>query len=191
MTSERRSAFLTPRPQRIVGQTPEQWSAETRVLFDAVVPAAGGAAKPVTLPSVIAQHPTYLAPYLGWAKAIALRGVLPPRANALLTLRTAWHCDSGFEWAVHARSAPLRGALTADEVARVLSGHDDPAWAPLDSLLLQAADQLCTQHGLTDETYAALAEMLEPAALLEVAFVVGHYTMLSLVANLAGVPPVA
>jgi alkylhydroperoxidase family enzyme len=179
---------FTSRPLRIAAQTPDEWSDDTRALLDAVVPANASAAKPVTLPSVIARHPTFLAPYLEWAKAIALRGVLPPRANAMLTLRTAWHRDSEFEWAVHARSAPLRGALTPAETERVAVGPAADGWSVLDALLLRAADELCTRHSITNDTYTQLAEHLDVAALLEIAFVVGHYTMLSLVANTAGVP---
>ena len=182
---------MTARPLRIPGQAPEDWTDTTRAQLAGVVSTTpGDAPKPVHLPSVIAHHPTFLGPYLEWAKAIALRGVLAPRTNALLALRTAWHRGSEFEWGVHANGAMSRGLLTATEVAAV--GSDDLAagqWSPDDALVLRAADELCTSATIDDRTWAELSRRHSPDALLEITFVVGHYTMLSLVANTAGVPP--
>ena len=113
---------MADRPRRIPGQTPEQWSDATRALLDGVVQTTpGDASRPVHLPSVIAHHPTFLGPYLEWAKAVALRGVLPQRTNALIALRTAWHRRSEFEWGVHANGALTRGLLTVDEIGTVLA----------------------------------------------------------------------
>jgi 4-carboxymuconolactone decarboxylase len=182
---------VTARPRRIPGQQPHEWSDDTRAHLDAVVQTVPGApSKPVHLPAVIAHHPTFLGPYLEWAKAIALRGVLPARANAILALRTAWHRRSAFEWGVHANGAIARGLLTAGEVAAlaVPEGASDEAWDRPDALLLRAADDLCTTDTIDDDTWAALAGHHPPDALLEIVFVVGHYTMLSMVANAAGVP---
>ena len=182
---------MPDRPLRIPGQAPAEWSDETRTLLDSVVSTTPGAApRPVHLPSVIAHHPTLLGPYLEWAKAIALRGVLPARSNALLAVRTAWHRRSEFEWGVHANGAIARGLLTTTEVA-ALADPDlaTAAWSPADALLLRAVDELCTIDTIHDATWAELAREHDADALLEITFVVGHYTMLSLVANTAGVRP--
>jgi alkylhydroperoxidase family enzyme len=176
-----------PRPQRIPGQAPAAWSDATRSELERLVPTAGG--RPLHLPSVIAHHPTFLGPYLEWAKAIALRGVLSPRENALLALRTALRCASEFEWGVHAQTAIQRAGLTPGEVAAVARGPEASGWSAREAALLRAADELHDQHAIGDATWAALASDRDPAARLEVAFVVGHYTMLSMVANSAGVPP--
>jgi hypothetical protein len=41
---------------------------------------------------------------------------------------------------------------------------------------------------LTDETFAALRDRSSDAEIVEIIFVVGNYTMLSMVANATGVP---
>ena len=84
----------------------------TKAEFDAVV-SVGVKGRPVHLPAVIAHHPTYLSPYLTWAKAISLHGVLSTRDNALLALRVGLLCRSEVEWGVHAQSAPARAGLDA------------------------------------------------------------------------------
>ena len=175
------------RPARIRAQTPDEWSDATRAEFADVAPAAAGA-RPLHLPAVIAHHPTFLGPSLTWAKAVALAGVLPRRDAALVALRTAWRCGSEFEWGVHAESAVARHGVTAAEVARVPAGAGEPGWPARDAALLQAVDELQDDRTITDATWTALGEWYDDAARLEIAFVVGHYTMLSMVANSAGVP---
>ena len=179
---------MEPRPVRIAPQQPHEWSDDTRAELAGVVP-TGGSTRPVHLPGVIAHHPTLLAPYLVWAKAIALHGVLRPRDNALLALRTAVQCRSAFEWGVHADSAPARAGLTAHEIDAIGAGPAHETWSVRDAALLQAADDLHDQGSVTDETWAVLARDHDEAALLEIVFVVGHYTMLSMVANSSGVAP--
>src|SRR6476469_4652902 len=57
------------REVRIAGQEPDDWSAWTRAEFAAVDEAS---LRRLHLPSVLARHPTFLPPYMTWAKAIAL-----------------------------------------------------------------------------------------------------------------------
>ncbi len=174
------------RTVRIAGQAPEDWSESTRAEFAGVDEAARHR---LHLPSVIATHPTFLPPYMTWAKAVALSGVLERRDNALLALRTGFRCDSEFEWGVHAETAVQRAGLSADEVARVAAGPDAVGWSQRDAALLRAADDLQDVHTISDATWQELGEFFTPDALLEVAFVCGHYTMLSMVANTVGVRP--
>jgi 4-carboxymuconolactone decarboxylase len=182
---------VAPRPNRVPGQPPEEWSDATRAEFGGVAATGtpAGERKPLHLPAVVAHHPSFLSPYLVWAKAVALDGVLPRRDAAILSLRTALRCGSEFEWGVHAESAVARHGLTAEEVARVAAGADAPGWSSHEAALVRAADELHDANAIGDETWAALGERYDDAARLEVAFVVGHYTMLSMVANTAGVPP--
>ena len=173
------------RPVRIPGQRPDQWSDETRAVFDTTVGA--GRSRPLHLPAVIAHHDALIGPYIEWAKAVALTGTLDPRPTALLALRCAWNCESAFEWGVHAERAIVAGALTAAEIERVGLG---PAagWAEHDAALLQAADDLRAEASIGAAAWATLREHHDTEQLVEITIVVGHYTMLSMIANTAGVP---
>jgi len=184
-------------PSRIPPQPPEDWSPATREEFGRVEPVrtpgppgqTGPAARPLHLPSVIAHHPTLLSPYLVWAKAIALGGTLERRDATLLALRTAFRCDSEFEWGVHGETAVLRSGLTRDEVRRVASGPDDPAWSAREASLLRAVDELHDRQTISDDTWNSLGHDYDDAARIEIVFVVGHYTMLSMLANSVGAAP--
>ena len=182
------SAGMTERPERIAPLAPVDWDDATRAELGGVV-GVGGNPRPVHLPAMIARHPTYLAPYLGWAKTVALHGVLSSRHNELITLRTSYLCRSEFEWGVHAEYARQPGCLTEDEVAAIVVGPDGGTWSPTERALLLAADELHHDAEVSDATWAVLAAELDLPALLEVVFVAGHYTMLSMVANSAGLPP--
>ena len=135
----------------------------------------------------IAHHADLLDPFLGFASALATRGALPRRASELLALRAAWNCRSEFEWGHHARYARAAG-LSETEIDAIPVGPAAPGWSEADRALLCAADELHAQKAITEATWSALASRWNPAQLVEIAFVVGQYTMLSMVAGALRVP---
>ena len=174
------------RTVRIAGQAPEDWSESTRAEFAGVDEAARHR---LHLPSVIATHPTFLPPYMTWAKAVALSGVLERRDNALLALRTGFRCDSEFEWGVHAETAVHAGRARRRRSGPGRGGPRRPGLVATRRGAARAADELQDVHTISDATWEELGEFFTPDARLEVAFVCGHYTMLSMVANTVGVRP--
>jgi alkylhydroperoxidase family enzyme len=135
----------------------------------------------------IAHHPALLEPFLGFAQAIALRGVLSRRVSELLALRAAWNSRSAFEWGHHVVFARAAG-LREEEIDRIATGPAHPGWTEADRLLLEAADELHAEQDLSDATWSKLREHMSAAEPVEIPFVVGQYTMLSMVANATGVP---
>ena len=139
--------------------------------------------EPAQTMQILARQPDLLSPFLGWAAALALNGTLPKRDHEILALRVAYNCASDYELAEHAEYA--RGAgLTEEEIARIATV--DYAWSEDDAVLIRAADELDSLSRLEDATFAALAARYDDAQLVELLFVIGQYTMLSLVANAAG-----
>ena len=137
--------------------------------------------------AVLAHAPPLLGPFLGWAAALAREGALSPRHHELLALRTSYRCSSPFEWGEHAGYARLAG-LSDEEIGRVASVGDLRVWAPAEAALLVAADELCAGCAVSDGAWAELTSHFDARALVEIPFVVGQYTMLSMVANGLGVP---
>jgi alkylhydroperoxidase family enzyme len=184
--------------ERIPGLEPAAWNAAVRdALAPTVAPVAalearepgaaeGATPRPLNILTVIAHQPTLLRPFLGWASALVLDGVLARRDHELLALRTAANCASPFEWGHHAVYARAAG-LSDQELDRVARGPDADGWGPADADLLRAADELHASRTVSDATWARLAERYDEGALVELCFVVGQYTMLSMLANAAGV----
>ena len=175
---------------RIAKLQPDQWDEQVRTLLTPTLGPvaglegreAGEERKPLDILLVLAHDPKVLGPFLAWAAALVFDGELSRRDHELLALRTAANCASDFEWAHHAVYARAAG-LDEDEIARVAAGPNAVGWDPADAALLRAADELHVSKTIADATWERLAERLTPAALVEVPWVVGQYTMLSMVAN--------
>ena len=116
-----------------------------------------------------------------------MQGVLSRRDSELLALRTSLNCGSPFEWGHHVEYGLAEG-LSPEDLVGITRGPEHPAWSPRDRLLLRACDELHAQQKLSDDTYEGLREELDEAQIVELTFVVGNYTMLSMVANATGVP---
>jgi 4-carboxymuconolactone decarboxylase len=140
---------------------------------------------PARTMAILARQPELLSPFLGLAAALALQGVLSHRDHELLALRVASKCGSEFEWIEHVEYARA-ASLTEDEIARVANPVDDGTWTEAERALLCAADELATDYDVNDATWAILSRHYDQPELVEILFVVGQYTMLSMVANAAG-----
>jgi 4-carboxymuconolactone decarboxylase len=171
------------------------WSDQTRNLLGGM-PEPGGETEDQSnatrggAPNIlmtISHHPTLLEPFLGFTATLAMRGELTRRDSEILALRAAWNCASPFEWGHHVLYARAAG-LTEEEIEWIADRPGAEALAAKDQLLLRAADQLHEQKTIEDATWEALAEEFTSAQLVELTFVVGNYTMLSMVANATGVP---
>jgi 4-carboxymuconolactone decarboxylase len=171
-----------------------EWSPEVAALLggtrDRVAVLEGGtpSERPKTLNILrtLAHHPKLLGPFLGFATVIGQDGALPRRDSELLALRASWNCRSEFEWGHHVEYARVAG-LSDEEIARIPRGPSSKGWSEADRALLLAADQLHAAQQIRNEVWAQLAARYSEAQLVEIPFVVGQYTMLSMVANSTGV----
>jgi 4-carboxymuconolactone decarboxylase len=184
---------VTSFPGRLPGLAPEQWSDEVASLLASTLGpvselegSAGEPRRPLPILPVIAHQDRLLGPFLAWASAIALQGVLSRRDSELLALRVAVLCDSDFEWDHH-RVYALAAGLSDEEIARVVLGPTAEGWSAVSAALLRAADELHATTTISAPTWADLVSFYDPPALVEIIFVVGQYTMLSMLANAAGV----
>lgn len=145
---------------------------------------------PIPTVAVLAHTPRLFGPFLGWASAIALEGALSKRDHELVALRAIHHCQSEFERVEHAEFAREAG-ITQAELALLArdDGPDAPEWAEHEAALLRAADELAKSCSISDATWAALARHYSAGQLVEIPFVAGQYTMLSMVANALAIGP--
>jgi alkylhydroperoxidase family enzyme len=168
---------------RIPIPEPGELRADAEQLVAAIAPPGR---EPARTMAILARQPDLLSPFLGWAAALALNGVLPNRDHELLALRVASNCKSEFEWVEHVEYARNAG-LTDAEIESVPKPIEAGNWTEAEQALLRAADELHQTHNVNDETWATLARHYDQPALVELLFVIGQYTMLSMVANAAGI----
>lgn len=117
---------------------------------------------------------------------VLLTGRLPARDRELLILRTGHRTNAAYEVHQHERIA-ARSGVTAEEIARVRSGPDEPGWDPFDAALLRAADELHDDARISDATWAQLAPRYDEQQLIEVCMTVGQYHLVAFTLNSLGV----
>ena len=128
---------------------PEPAPGELRADVEALLPLiARPGGKPASTMVVLARSPDLLSPFLGWAAALALNGVLSNRDHELLALRAAANCGSAFEWDEHVEYARNAG-LTDVEIESVPKAIEVGSWTEAERALLRAADELHTTHDVS------------------------------------------
>jgi alkylhydroperoxidase family enzyme len=169
----------TPR----IAPVPEhEWSPEQR---EALAPYAERK-QLYNIYTTLGRVPEALKAFVAWGGFVLRQSSLPERERELLILRVGWSCRAGYEWAQHARIG--RGAgLTAEELTGIKHGPSWERWSEQDRLLLTAADELGAAHFVSDATWNALAQRFSERQLMDIVFVVGHYTQVCMILNTFGV----
>lgn len=121
------------------------------------------------------------------AHVLGPTSTLPPRDRELLILRTAWLCQSEYEWAQHVQIGRKAG-VTAAEIGYCRLGPEAPGCPPFDAALLRAADELHAGQRIADATWAALATRYDTLQLMDVVFAVGQYTLIAMALKTFGTP---
>jgi alkylhydroperoxidase family enzyme len=111
-------------------------------------------------------------------------GSITLRQRELVILRTTALAGAEYEWGVHVAffgeaagfdAAALRAVVHADA--------GDPAWAPEESALLKACDELHATARISDPTWTVLRQHFDNSQLVEVLVLAGLYRMVSYVIN--------
>jgi 4-carboxymuconolactone decarboxylase len=129
--------------------------------------------------ATLVRHPGLFRRWLPFGGKL-LAGKLPPLDREILILRTGVNCRTDYEFGQHVVIARSVG-VTDEDVRAIVKGIGP------DPLLIAAADELHRDSVLSDETWAALAERYDDKQLMEVPFLVGHYHMVGMLLNSAGV----
>jgi alkylhydroperoxidase family enzyme len=173
---------------RIPPLPPEEWGSDPDLkrILEAV---PGGVSRRLgdnNIFPTFARHPDFFRAWLPFGGFLLTAGKLPGRDRELLILRTAVRCRSSYEWGQHVRIS-LDGGVDRETIDRVLEGPEAEDWSEHDAALLRAADELHDDSRISDATWERLAETYGQQELIEVAMVVGHYTMLAGALNSFGV----
>lgn len=126
-------------------------------------------------------------PYVFWNSRLMPRGKLPRWQTEAIILRTAWLCESEYEWTQH-RAIGRSAGLTKEQVAAAGAEPSSELFDEQTRVMLAGVDELLTSHKLSDATYEALRADLPPKLILEYVMLVGTYAALAGSLNTFGVP---
>lgn len=110
-----------------------------------------------------------------------LRGnQLDPILREVLILRTAVLIGSNYEWHQHQKIA-LRLGMPEDTIEKIRTGAVTSE--PDVDLFMNCANELITDHRLTDDTWNQMMSRFELTYVLDAIFTVGAYTALGMALN--------
>jgi 4-carboxymuconolactone decarboxylase len=164
---------------------PDAMSPEQRLVFDAVVSGPRGR---FVGPLRAAIHSPELADrWQRLGEFLRYRTILPPKLSELAILVTARRWNSELEWGIHARAARAAG-LSETVIAALRVGaapdFDDPAEAEVYAF----ARELQMTGQVPDDVYAAVLARWQARGAVELAGVIGYYTMVSMTLNVHRIP---
>jgi len=134
------------------------------------------------------RHPRALAAFRVWATYVMIdKNPLPEREREIMALRTAWHIKAGYVWSRHISYAHKAG-LTDEEIEALKRPISERDWSAADKALIAAADALVADFFIPDDVWEQLAAHFDDRQCMDAIFVVGHFCMLGMFLNTAGVP---
>ena len=112
---------------------------------------------------------------------------LDARVRELVTCAVARHVGNQFEWALHAAAAAKAG-VSAEAVEALRLGRRAAPLADDEQLGLDFALELLQHHGVSEPTYAAAVARFGASTVVELSALVGYFTMVCWVMNVAHTP---
>jgi len=165
---------MTGRPGRSrLGDLPyDEWD------FEALADIAPGMKPPdLSVVAFFAHYPELAQLWLPWNRFINSKACeLDRRTREIVILRVAIRKRSRYEWAQHAKAARAAG-ITGEEIGAIAAGTATGTAG----LLCRAVDEITDDSDLHDDTYAELASQFSERQLMALAFLVGSYSLLSVV----------
>lgn len=120
-------------------------------------------------------------------EALRFEGTLPDRVRELAICVVARRTSNQFEWQIHAALAAKAGvsdaALEAIAAGRVPRDVDDT-----DACAVDFVSELMQHNGVSDATYGDAVARLGESGAVELAALVGYFTMVCWIMNVARTP---
>jgi 4-carboxymuconolactone decarboxylase len=113
---------------------------------------------------------------------------LPPRLSEFATLVVARAWTQQFEWAMHVPLA-LKAGTSQATIDALREGRRPSDMSQEEALVHDFTVELATHRGVSDATYGACVARLGEQGVIDLVGLVGYFTMISMVLNVARTPP--
>ncbi len=110
------------------------------------------------------------------------------REREIVILRTTANRNCEYEWGVHVTVFGSPAGFSDEQIAATRTekwASGSGVWSDQELVLLNAVDELCAEGTLSDELLSRFQETFKVEQQLEICALVGTYTTISLVANVA------
>jgi alkylhydroperoxidase family enzyme len=136
---------------------------------------------------ILLHDPPTAAALNGLLHRLLWKGSLDQRLRELAIMRIGWVSGAVYEWTQHWHVAVALGIDEADLIAvRDWEHHD--GFGPVERAVLAATDETLARGAIGDATWAACAEHLDAALLVELVAVIGNWSLFARLLNSLDVP---
>jgi 4-carboxymuconolactone decarboxylase len=113
---------------------------------------------------------------------------VPRRLNELATLVVSRAWAQQFEWATHVPLA-LQAGTRAETIDALRDGRRPVGMSREEEIVHDFTTELLANRGVSDATYRACLETLGERGVVDLVALVGYFTTVSMVLNVAHTPP--
>ena len=113
---------------------------------------------------------------------------LAPRISEFATLCVARSWSQQFEWVMHVPLA-LKAGTSKDTIDAISEGRRPSAMSPAEAAVHDFITELLNTKGVAQSTYEAVVDKLGEQGLIELVGIVGYFTSMCMVLNVAHTPP--
>ena len=125
--------------------------------------------------------------YLLWMSELLFKGRIPRADKERIVLRTVWRTGCLYEWTHHVHLARKAGVTNA-EIELIGTETVSGALPIRTQVLLQTVDELLATRTLAAASFHRLRTQLDEEQCVEFLTLSGHYQMISMLINAAGIP---
>jgi 4-carboxymuconolactone decarboxylase len=166
--------------QRFTPLARDALAPDQRLVYDAIVAGPRGT---VPAPFQIFLQSAPLADRVQQLGSLLRYGTsLPPRLSELAILVTANHWRAAYEWSVHVPEA-LKAGVSQSTIDAISAGRR-PEFDGDDALIYDFATEFYRTRDVPDELFAAAIARFGRKTVVELASILGYYSMLAIVLNL-------
>ncbi len=166
---------LTPLPR---DQWPKEMLDATRKLFPKTArhphPISKERPQAPGVMDTLALHPELASAFFEFNTHVLTATTLSAHQRHILILRIAAKRGSDVLWAQHTFQARDIG-MSDEFISRVAFGPDAPFLEPIEAALIRSVDELVEEGRISEETFSALKNDLDPKQVLDAIFTVGCY----------------
>ena len=135
-------------------------------------------ARDINLNRLLAHHPDGARAFGRMGGWIRFGQQLDPRLRELAILTVGWQAGSAYEWSHHVKLGFEFGCTEADIDAIALVDQGEVSqFDELDLAVVAAARQMADEGGISDGTWAVLANHLSTTEMMELMLAAGFYCM--------------
>ncbi|HVL74945.1 MAG TPA: carboxymuconolactone decarboxylase family protein [Noviherbaspirillum sp.] len=187
-TPDTRHLDCMPGPERMPALAPEQMDAAQKAAADALIAGPRGAVFGPFIP--LMRSPELLDRLQKVGEYLRFQSSLETRINEFVMMIVSRQWTQQFEWCMHYPLA-VKAGIRAELLDALAEGRRPRGMAPDEEAAYDVCDELDRTRGVSDATYARAVEQFGERGVLDMLGLIGYFSTVSMVMNVARTPPMA